>query len=310
VSYAAPFTLCAVLTLALSTGPHAWAAGSGNWIGAGPDLQRRLGVKTAPLKAEHRKSEVDAFAKVLDPEPLVQLDSDLRTAAAAAAASGAEAQRSAALHSAGAAVSAKDAETATAQARSDALHLSMLRRRVGLEWGPGLSRMSDAQRDQLVAALVAGKAALVHVDTPSNAGQAGAKTVKIDVGDDSVPGRVLGPARAAEPRLQSSGLIVEVTGPSAVLLSVGLTQSAHIDTSSTLQGVGLPREAIIRYRGSVWAFVSHDGNRFERRLVENAVPEEAGLFVPGGFAAGEQVVVQGAAGLFAAELGRPGGGAN
>ena len=95
-----------------------------------------------------------------------------------------------------------------------------------------------------------------------------------------------------------------------MLLSVGLTQSAHIDTSSTLQGVGLPREAIIRYRGSVWAFVSHDGNRFERRLVENAVPEEAGLFVPGGFAAGEQVVVQGAAGLFAAELGRPGGGAN
>ncbi len=300
----------AVLLAALSIGARALATDAGNWVTASPDLQQRLGVKTVPLKAERRKSQVDAFAKVLDPEPLVQLDSDLRTAVAAAEASGAEAKRSEALHGAGAAVSAKDAEAAQAQARSDALHLAMLRRRIGLEWGPGLVRMSEAERGRLVEALVAGKAALVHVDTPSNAGQAGARTVKIDVGDDSVPGRVLGPARAAEPRLQSSGLIVEVTGPSAVLLSVGLTQSAHIDTSSALQGIGLPRTAIIRYRGAVWAFVSHDGNRFERRLVENALPEEAGLFVPAGFAPGEQVVVQGAGGLFAAEMARPSGGTN
>jgi hypothetical protein len=261
----------------------------------------------APLKSERRKSEVDAFAKVLDPEPLVQLDTDLRTAIAAASASTAEGKRSGVLHSAGAAVSAKDSEAAEAQARSDALHVSMLRRRVGLEWGPGVSRMSDTERERLIDALVAGKAALVHVDTPSNAGQAGAKSVKIDVGDNSVDGRVLGPARAAEPRLQSSGLIVEVTGPSAILLSVGLTQSAHIDTSSALQGVGLPRESIIRYRGLVWTFVGHGGGRFERRLVENGVPEAGGLFAPNGFSPGEMVVVQGAGSLFAVELARAGG---
>ena len=156
---------------------------------------------------------------------------------------------------------------------------------------------------------MAGKAALVHVDSPSNAGQAGARTVRVDVGDGSVSGRVLGPARQAEPRLQSSGLIVEVSGPSAILLSIGLTQSAHIASGSPQVGVAVPRAAIIRYQGSVWAFVDRGGGRFERRLVQDPIPEDAGLFVAQGFSPGERVVVSGAGGLFAAELSQAAGGA-
>ena len=44
-----------------------------------PAAQQRLGVETAPLSIQQRSAEVDAFAKVLDPEPLVQLDSDLNS---------------------------------------------------------------------------------------------------------------------------------------------------------------------------------------------------------------------------------------
>jgi hypothetical protein len=154
-------------------------------------------------------------------------------------------------------------------------------------------------------ALVAGQAALVHVDTHNNAGQAGARQVKVDVGDDSLPGLVLGPARAAEPRLQSSGLIVEVTGPKAILLSVGLTQSAHIAQADSESGVMIPRSAIVRYRGAAWAYVRTGPDRFERRLVDAPVPEEAGFFVAHGFQGGDEVVTQGAVELFTAEQGRP-----
>ena len=269
--------------------------------------QARLGVTTAVLTGQQHTTEVDAFAKVLDPEPLVQLDSDLRTAIAAAAASRAEAERSRALNSAGGGVAAKDLEAAVAQARADALKVEMLQRRLGLEWGPGIARLGEARRAKLVQALTNGAAALVHVDTHNNAGQTGARQVKVDIGDGSVPGVVLGPARAAEPRLQSSGLIVEVVGPQAILLSVGLTQSAHIAQADSQTGVMLPRTAIVRYRGAAWAYVRTAPDRFERRLVDAPVPEADGFFVAHGFQAGDAVAVHGAIDLFAAEQGQTSG---
>ena len=278
-------------------GPPAGAAG----LSLDRQVQGHLGVVTQKLAATHRASEIDAFAKVLDPGPLAQLVSDLQTAQAAAVASKAEAERSAALNKADGGVSAKDVETAVAQARSDALKVQALRARLGLEWGPGIARMSDAQRDRLVKALADGTAALVHVDTHHNAGQAGARSVRIDVGADSVGGAVIGPARVAESRLQSSGLIVEVSGKAAIQLSVGLTQSAHIVSASPQTGFILPRAALIRFRGSDWAYVRAGPTRFERRLVLNPLPQDNGFFVTGGFSPGEEVVVQGAAALFASE---------
>ncbi len=266
-----------------------------------PAAQRQLGVTTQKLSVTHQAAEIDAFAKVLDPEPLVQLDSDLATAEAAAVASRAEARRSQALHAADGGVAAKDMEAAVSQARQDALKVTMLRKRLGLEWGPGVARMSTTARERLVRSVVAGQTALVHVDTHNNQGQAGARFVKVDIGDDSVRGPVLGPARAAEPRLQSSGLIVEVSGPKAILLSVGLTNSAHIESSSPQTGYVAPLAAIIRYRGLDWVYVRAGAQTFERRMLEDPVPASDGFFVTKGLAAGDQVVTEGASALFMAE---------
>ena len=289
------------LAWALVFGGHASAAG----VRLAPAVQRGLGIATQTMTLTHRAAEVDAFAKVLDPGPLAQLDSDLATAEAAAAASDAEAARARALHASDGGVSAKDTEAAVAQARSDALKVEILRHRVGLEWGPGVARMSTTARGRLVRGLAAGKIALAHIDTHNDVGQAGARVVKIDIGDGSVTGVVLGPARTAEPRLQSSGLIVEVTGPSAVLLSVGLTQSAHIETRTEQAGVLVPRAAIIRFRGSAWVYVRAAPGLFERRRLENLVPQADGFFVPKGVSPGDEVVIRGAAALFTAEQSLP-----
>ena len=118
-------------------------------------------------------------------------------------------------------------------------------------------------------------------------------------------GAVIGPARVAEPRLQSSGLIVEVDGPQAILLSVGLTQSAHIESSAPQAGVILPRAALIRYRGSQWVYVRTGASTFERRLAPNPVPQADGFFVASGFSQNDEVVDRGAAALFAAEQSAP-----
>jgi len=272
-----------------------------------PNIQSRLAITTTHLPAVKRVDEIDAFAKVLDPEPLVQLQTDLATAEAAAAASTAEARRARALNAAGDGVADKDMEAAVAQAQSDALKAAFLRQRLGLEWGPGVARMSGAARQHLVRALTAGSAALVHVDTHNNDGQPHARRVKIDIGPDSVDGLVIGPARAAEPRLQSSGLIVEVAGPSAILLSVGLTQSAHIEQSIPRTGILLPRSALIRFEGSDWVYVRLGPSTFERRLVQDPARSADGFFVSQGLSPKDDIVTQGAAALFAAERGGSGG---
>ena len=267
------------------------------------EVQHRLGVVAERLKPTHRAGETDAFAKVLDPAPLIQSDSDLATAEAAAAASGPEAARAMALHKADGSVSAKDMEAAQAQARSDALKVELVRRQIAAQWGPGVARLAPAARARLVRGLANGSIALVHVDTHNDDGQSGAKFVKIDIGDGSARGVVLGPARAAEPRLQSSGLIVEVTGRQAILLSVGLTQSAHIETSGSQSGFLVPRAAVIRFRGSDWVYVRAGPDTFQRTLLTKPVAEADGFFVADGLSADSAVVTAGAAALFTAEQG-------
>jgi len=295
--------LTALLALATVSGAPAQTPGVSVTLSA--QAQQRLGLVTQTLTAVRHSAEIDAFAKVLDPAPLIQSESDLETAEASSAASRAEAARTKALHAAGGSVAAKDAEAAEAAARADILKIELVHRQIALAWGPGIANLSDTRRRALVKGLAAGSIALVHVDTHNNEGQAGARQVKVDVGSDSVSGAVLGPARAAEPRLQSSGLIVEITGADAILLSVGLTQSAHIEESGSQGGVLLPRAALIRYRGSVWAYVRTGPSSFQRRLAQDPAPEKDGVFVGGGFSPGDAVVTQGAASLFAAEQATP-----
>jgi hypothetical protein len=266
-----------------------------------PQTQARLGVRAQALKSERRSAQIDAFAKVLDSGPLAQLENDLEGAEASAAASAAEARRAKSLNASGSAVASKDAEAAEAQAKNDAAHVQLLRHRIGLEWGPGVQRMKDETRRALIKSLSDGQAALVHIDSPNNEGQAQARSVEIDIGDGQAHGELLGAARAAEPRLQSSGLIAVVRGKSAILLSNGLIQSAHINTPASAPGVMIPRSAVIRFNGSDWAYVRRGDQGFERRRLDGPVASESGLFVTKGFAAGDELVVQGAAELFGAE---------
>jgi len=267
----------------------------------GVDQQQRLGIGVEALAETRRQTQVAAFAKVLDTGPLAQLESDLDSQIAQADASAREAERARTLGKNSTSMSAKDAEAAIAQARQDQTKLALLRRQVGLQWGPGVARLSDARRRALIRSLSEGHAALVQVDTPDSEGQAGAKTVEIDIGSGSVQGRVLGPSRNAEPRLQSSGLICLVTGPQAILFSIGLTQSARINQPSSQTGVLLPRSALVRFEGSDWVYVRTGLRTFERRAADDPVPEADGDFVAKGFSPGDQVVVRGAAALFAAD---------
>ena len=260
--------------------------------------QKRLGVSTAPLAAARRQVAATGFARVMDPLPLVTLDSDLVTAATAAAASHAEAARTKVLAAADATVSLKVAQAAQAQASADAARLTLLRRRVGLEWGPVFA--DDARRARLIGELVAGRAALVRIDAPT--GTAGAQSARMQIGGgETVNIAILGPARTADPRVQMGGLIGVVRGPVAARLGVGLSAPVALSGAAGGAGVIVPRSALIRTAGLTFAYVRKDATHFERRALVAPTPRPEGLFSAGGFSPGEPVVVSGASALLAAE---------
>jgi hypothetical protein len=261
--------------------------------------QRRLGVVTAPLTAARRSGVVTGFARALDPVPLATLDSDIATAASAAAASQAEATRTRALNAADQTVSKQVAEAAQATARADAAKLQLLRRRVGLEWGPALA--NDARRSRLVADIAAGRAALIRVDSAQ--GLANLKgSVAIDLGSvGTAYAVILGPTRVGDPRLQSTGVLALVSGAQAVHFGVGTTAPASIALGAGVEGVVLPRAALLRTAGQTFVYIRKDAGSFERRPVTGGIPDPQGLFAPRGFRPGETVAVAGASQLFAAE---------
>jgi hypothetical protein len=264
--------------------------------------QAKLGLKSEPLKAETSAAVLSGFVKVLDPGPLAQLDSDIDAAGAAAQASQAEFERSQALNKDGQAVASKQVEAAKAQAHADATKLALLHRRVGLEWGDGVGRLSGRQRAQLLADIGAGRAALVRIDTPSGEGLASLKSVDIDLGPlGKVRATVLGTARNADPKLLSPGLIATARGPGVRSLSIGLSAPVKLTASAPVRGVLVPRAALLRSGGETWVYVRTASDTFLRKAVDNGRSDASGLFAPEGLKAGEQVVTQGAAALFAAE---------
>jgi hypothetical protein len=268
--------------------------------------QTRLGVATAPLQAANRSSTVSGFARALDPGPLAQLDSDIEAAVAAVAASQAEAARTKTL-SADQTVSKQAAEAAAAQARADAAKLSLLRRRIGLEWSPALAKFPDARRRRLVEDIANGRAALVRIDAASGLSRlGGSATIDLGVGGP-VRATILGPTRTGDPRLQSTGLLTLVTGAQALQLGAGTVASATIAFGANASGVVIPRAALLRNAGQTFVYIRRDATDFERRTVTGGAADAEGLFVTGGFRAGEPVVTNGAAQLFAAQSAPPPG---
>ena len=264
------------------------------------DIQRKLGLSVQTLAAAHHVGGTTGYARVLDATPLAGLDADVATAAAAASASQAEAKRSKALAAADATVSVRAAEAAAAQARADAAKLALLRRRLGLEWGPALMTMSDARRSALIGQLAAGRTALVRID--ASAGLSGIRGAVMDLGADGTAAvQILGPARVSDPRFPSSGLLGIVSGAAASQLGSGLTLPVRLNTGGAGDGVVMPRSAVLRAAGGAFAYIRRDPTHFERRALGGVVSQAEGLFAAGGFRPGESVVVSGASALYAAE---------
>ena len=269
--------------------------------------QARLGVQTQVLTAAPAPQGHASTARVLDPGPLIQLDADLAAASASLAASRAEAGRTRKLYTEDRTASARALEMAEAQAQADLQRVNGAQRRLLLEWGEGVARLPARRRAALLNDLAHVRSELVRIELPPEAPvpPAGA-VVRLRSAAATMQAKVLGMLPVADPRLQTRGVLAELSGSQAQL-AVGQMLGAQLPGSASPAGVILARGALLREGSQVWAYVQTGPTTFVRREVTGFQPLTAGWFVSGGFAPGERVVTAGAAALLGVEAPAGGG---
>jgi hypothetical protein len=273
--------------------------------------QMRFGVAVTTLKGASAPNGVTTTARVLDPGPLFQLDSELAAAAATFSASRAEAQRTRKLYAEDRTASRRAVEAATAQEQADLQKVNAARRQLALDWGGGLADLPAHKRAALLNDLSHGRAELVRVEIPAGLPIPAVRSIVQVRGNSEAEifgGSVLGMLPTVDPRLQTRGVLVELKG-NAAKLPIGQMLSADVpasvDPAGTAAGVVLPRSALLRRDSRVWVYVQTAPTTFERREVRDYRPVFDGWFVASGFAPGEHVVANGAAALLGIESPAP-----
>lgn len=265
------------------------------------EQQRAAQIAVAPLAGAASMATSQGYARAIDLAPLAAIAGDVTTAKAAAAASSREAARLVALVRDDAGASRRELETAQATARGDEAKLTAACRRLGLEFGPGLARLGCDAAEDLAREAAAGQLALLRVDFPGQALPAGT-SVTLDLAPGEVAVRLLGPTSAGDTQLQSSGMLALLRGPLAARLGVGRIVTASRAAGRPRPGVLVPREAIVRSDGGLFAWRPLGPGRFERISLEGATADPRGWIVPvGALRPGQPIVVHGAGTLLGLE---------
>ena len=311
IRLAASVATCLVVTTGAQAADEPAEAAGPKAITVDAVAQARFGVSVATLKGVAAPTGIPTTARVLDPGPLLKLDSELAAAAAGFAASRAEALRARKLFSEDRTVSARVVEAASAQEQADLQRVNAAHRELALEWGGGVADLQAHRRAELLDELAGVKAELVRVEIPTGSPIPRAGTsieVRGNSASEVFAGAVLGTLPAADPRLQTRGVLVELKGDAAKL-PIGQMLSAEVPGVEVagVDGVILPRAALLRRDARVWVYVQTAPTAFVRREVRDFRPGLSGWFVAKGFAPGDRVVATGAAALLGVESPAPSG---
>ncbi len=262
---------------------------------------RNLGLQLTNAAPMQMSPEVKGYGRVLDPGPLAVLVTDLASAHAAQAASSNELARLKTLEGQGNA-SARAVQAAEATAVRDRLALQAVRDRLALSWGKTVAGQGDLPG--FVESLVSLEAVLVRIDLPLGhdlKSPTGAQLLAPS--GQTLETEFLGPAPAVDPEMQGRGFLLRVR-PNTLRLAPGEAVAGYLRVpGAPLDGVVIPRDAVVRTEGTGWVYVAAEGGRaFVRTEVALDRPTEGGWFVTEGVKAGDRLVVTGAQDLLSAEL--------
>jgi len=265
------------------------------------DAIESAGIETVVVAHVTAPAELDAFGRVLDPMPIVDALHARAAARSAAATARAEHARVVRLRADQQNASERDVESArAARDRADA-ELATTTARVALAWGATIAAATP--EDAFCDDLVAGRTAVARIDFAAgdHVEQMPATVTVSAAGrpDRQCAARVLGPAPTTDPTLQGDAYFVLIGAeppPAGTALRATIVRAA-----AALDGVAVPRAAIVWSAGKPAVYVERDAGTFERRSLALAAALPGAWLVTDGVAAGERVVTTGAGQLLSAQ---------
>jgi hypothetical protein len=273
-----------------------------NGLKLSPQDARRIGLDTVELHSAQYQPAIQAIATAVDPQPLFQLLAEQRTAEAARSASVASFKRIEALFTNRGSASRQELDAARAQALQDEVRVASVRRSLLQQWG---ERFAAQDAQTLADAMASGRRALLRIEL-----------LESMVGALDWSGATLTmPGYADAIAIETAWIAptANATRPGPVWLAVARTDArlpvdargrVHIaQTAGALEGVIVPRSAVVYAEGSSWAFVALTDQHYQRRPLDMTRPTPTGYFVAEGYAVGERVVSSGAGLLLAEQIG-------
>lgn len=280
-----------------------------------PQDQQKDGIRTERLTVRAFAGQVQAFGRVLDPQPLTALaDAAARAAAqvqiararlAASQTAFARAQHlyrdehnmsAAQLQAAEAAFHIDEAGVAAAEAA-----LLTVTRTARQAWGPALGQAAIDQTPRFTR-LLAQQDVLVQVTLRPGQAIAAPPAEAFVRGDGGarIPLRFVSPATRTDPRIQGRSFLY--TAPANSGLLPGMSVVACLADGRVREGAAIPVAAIVWGQGRAWAYFRTGHRTFARRMVATDWPAPGDGYVVRDERQGTEVVVEGAQMLFSEEF--------
>ena len=253
---------------------------------------RPVSVALAPAQGAQR---IHGIATLVSPDPLTQLDAEIRAAEIASAFS----QRTVARFKGTSSLGEHRLDNAERQAATDATQVALLELRLRNAWGDTAPFLAAENRLRLVDELSSGKTTLVRVDFPRSV-ERNPQNVRITPlgGGEEIAVDKVWPAPSGNLAMPGTSFFgIMPTGPS---LKPGDRAKATAARGTPASGVIVPADAVVVHAGASWCYVETGPDAFERKPISLTTPVETG-YLTNDFAAGTKVVVKGASALLARE---------
>jgi hypothetical protein len=263
-----------------------------------PEIQERLGLKTAALTATRWQPEVKANGFVIDPSVLAAAVADLESARGAAEISAKELQRQKTL-TAQANASVRALETAQATAAHDEVALAAAQLKFKQNWGTELFRDSG----KILAQITNNQVTLVQLSPSAGenlpASITSARIVSAMTEINAVDAEFYDALTGVDPQTQEQSLfflVKERTLPANAAVTGFIKISGAAAT-----GAVIPAAAVLRYEGLGWVYVQNGTNDFTRTTISLERPARDGWFVEN-ISPTNHIIVRGAQAALSAEL--------
>ncbi len=262
------------------------------------EIQKRIGLESQELVTTNFVPSIAAIGKVLNPDSLATLFSELSTAQLALTNSTLDFER---LKSLGENVSAKSLQSGDAAKQRDELALETARGHLLLVWGDAIAKRDDLPG--ILKSLLNGERALVRVDLPLGETVpekiSGATFVPI-TGGKNILGQFISTAPSIDPQKPGPALLFIAETKDARLIP-GTTVTAYLSSGDAREGIVVPSSAVVRFSGGSWVYLQTDAKSFSRQRVTLVTPVETGWIVTNRFPVEKKLVVNGAQTLLSEE---------